>query len=173
MYGSWDQFDDNTFCSKEYRVVFDWLLDNDKVKYPKVDWDWDNPTPFMQRSRQKRINKKDSKDSDLKNVHDFGNLSQDLLYAPDAIYRDGKYYLYFCALDDSEGVALQTDLTLSAKGSGEIKIYLDGGIKESGHVIVSEGIIVTSTFSGPSGKYEIKLEFDKSKNLELHSIQFS
>lgn len=28
------------------------------------------------------------------------------LYAPDAIYKDGKYYLYFCLSDDSEGVAV-------------------------------------------------------------------
>lgn len=29
-----------------------------------------------------------------------------MLYAPDAIERDGKYYLYFCLSDDSEGVAI-------------------------------------------------------------------
>lgn len=29
-----------------------------------------------------------------------------LLYAPDAIERDGRYYLYFCMSDDSEGVAV-------------------------------------------------------------------
>ena len=34
-------------------------------------------------------------------------LPKDLrLYAPDAIERDGKYYLYFCMSDDSEGVAV-------------------------------------------------------------------
>ena len=29
-----------------------------------------------------------------------------LLFAPDCLYRDGKYYLYFCMSDDSEGVAV-------------------------------------------------------------------
>lgn len=29
-----------------------------------------------------------------------------LLFAPDCIYRNGKYYLYFCMPDDSEGVAV-------------------------------------------------------------------
>ena len=29
-----------------------------------------------------------------------------LLFAPDCIEKDGKYYLYFCMTDDSEGVAV-------------------------------------------------------------------
>lgn len=29
-----------------------------------------------------------------------------LLFAPDCIYKDGKYYLYFCMADNSEGVAI-------------------------------------------------------------------
>ena len=29
-----------------------------------------------------------------------------LLFAPDCIEKDGKYYLYFCMQDDSEGVAV-------------------------------------------------------------------
>lgn len=33
------------------------------------------------------------------------------LYAPDAIYRDGKYYLYFCLSDDTEGVAVSDSPT--------------------------------------------------------------
>ncbi|MRX45219.1 family 43 glycosylhydrolase [Agromyces sp. Q22] len=32
--------------------------------------------------------------------------TEPLLYAPDAIERDGRYYLYFCMSDDSEGVAV-------------------------------------------------------------------
>lgn len=31
---------------------------------------------------------------------------KELLFAPDCIYRDGKYYLYFCMSDNSEGVAV-------------------------------------------------------------------
>ena len=29
-----------------------------------------------------------------------------LLFAPDCIHKDGKYYLYFCMQDESEGVAI-------------------------------------------------------------------
>lgn len=32
--------------------------------------------------------------------------SQAILFAPDCIYKDGKYYLYFCQSDNSEGVAV-------------------------------------------------------------------
>lgn len=31
---------------------------------------------------------------------------ESILYAPDCIYRDGKYYLYFCLSDNTEGVAV-------------------------------------------------------------------
>lgn len=32
--------------------------------------------------------------------------SRSILYAPDCIYKDGRYYLYFCQSDNSEGVAV-------------------------------------------------------------------
>jgi len=127
VYGSWDQYDDDTFCSKEYRVIssanmvdwvdhgksfdsshIDWIFDPGKVEYPKVDWDWENPTPFMKKIIEKYLNKQNQEKIETENEHSkkSSNLSPDLLYAPDAIHRNGKYYLYFCAQDDSEGVAV-------------------------------------------------------------------
>jgi arabinoxylan arabinofuranohydrolase len=45
---------------------------------------------------------KDTKDGKL----EIPKFSDDMLFAPDAIHRDGKYYLYFCMADSSEGVAV-------------------------------------------------------------------
>jgi len=128
VYGSWDQYDDDTFCSKEYRAIssdnmidwidhgisFDssqvkWIFDKEKVRYPKVGWEV--PSPFLQKIREKKLKTKSDDDLEQKRVdkasiYKSSHLSLDLLYAPDAIYRDGKYYLYFCAQDDSEGVAI-------------------------------------------------------------------
>jgi len=125
VYGSWDQFDDDTFCSKEYRVLssadmvnwtdhgvsFDagrvpWLLDDNKVQYPKVDFDWENPTPMQKEIIERHLKKEDSGQEESGIKKTSINLSSDLLYAPDAIHRNGRYYLYFCAQDDSEGVAV-------------------------------------------------------------------
>jgi hypothetical protein len=40
--------------------------------------------------------------------HDAVAYSDCMLYAPDMIYRDGTYYLYYCMSDGSEGVAVST-----------------------------------------------------------------
>ena len=140
VYGSWDQFDDDTYCSKEYRVIssvnmvdwidhgksFDssqitWIYDKDEIEYPKVDWNWNDPPPFLQKiieryrvaSNSEASNNEVGNNTDLKvekqdkdSAKKVINLSKDLLYAPDAISKNGKYYLYFCAEDSSEGVAV-------------------------------------------------------------------
>ncbi len=119
VYGSWDKFDDDTYCSKEYMVVssdnmvdwcihdksfdsskIDWIFDKDKIKYPKVGWE--KPSLFL--AEQRKIDAIKKKSDNIKEDH--SNLSLDLLYAPDGIFKDGKYYLYFCCQDDSEGVAI-------------------------------------------------------------------
>lgn len=130
VYGSWDQYEDDTYCSKEYRVIssanmvdwvdhgisfdssqVDWFFDKNKPQYPKVDWDWNNPTLFMQGiikryfTKDQNENKGGNTESEDSKIQEV-NLVPDLLYAPDAIYRDGKYYLYFCAQDNTEGVAV-------------------------------------------------------------------
>ncbi|MBP2655641.1 MAG: xylosidase [Firmicutes bacterium] len=113
VYGSWDQEED-IFCSKEYRVFssanmvdwvdhgvsFDaskvaWVFDKNAPKYPGVDWS--KPTPFLQ-----KMFEQDTKDGKL----ELPNFPDDMLFAPDAISKNGKYYLYFCMADSSEGVAI-------------------------------------------------------------------
>jgi len=123
VYGSWDRFDDETYCSREYRVFstadmakwtdhgisfqssqVPWLLEDNKTSYRKVDFDWSNPTPLQKKIIEKYLDKSSSAtpaDNDKAT-----NLSNDLLYAPDAIHKNGKYFLFFCAQDDSEGVAV-------------------------------------------------------------------
>jgi arabinoxylan arabinofuranohydrolase len=107
VYGSWDQQDDR-FCSPQYRVAstadlrtwtdhgvsFDisrvpWTGTPDATRWP--GYDWTNPTPFM------RL---------LGATGDQPAPEGGMLFAPDAIHRGGRYYLYFCGSDDSEGVAV-------------------------------------------------------------------
>jgi hypothetical protein len=113
VYGSWDQ-EENIYCSKEYRVIssdnmvdwvdhgisFDsskvsWVFDENAPKYPGVDWS--KPTPFL-----KKMIEKDTKDGKL----EFPKFPDDMLFAPDCIHKNGKYYMYFCMADSSEGVAV-------------------------------------------------------------------
>mgnify|MGYP003575404765 CR=1 FL=1 len=114
VYGSWDQEED-IYCSKEYRVIssdnmvdwvdhgvsFDsrkipWVHDKNAPKYPS-SIDWSKPTPFL-----KKMIEKDTKDGKL----EIPKFPDDMLFAPDAIYKNGNYYLYFCMADSSEGVAV-------------------------------------------------------------------
>jgi arabinoxylan arabinofuranohydrolase len=114
VYGSWDQ-EENIYCSKEYRVFssgnmvdwidhgisFDsskvpWVFDKNAPKYPS-SIDWSKPTPFL-----KKMIEKDTKDGKL----EIPKFPDDMLFAPDATHRNGKYYLYFCMADSSEGVAV-------------------------------------------------------------------
>lgn len=112
VYGSWDQLDDGTFCSHQYRVVSSadmidwtdhgvsfsaeqasWISAPDTPQYPQVDWDWSDPPPFLQGTTPVKPEKAVSP-------------TKNLLFAPDAAYRDGKYYLYFCTSNGLEGVAV-------------------------------------------------------------------
>jgi arabinoxylan arabinofuranohydrolase len=112
VYGSWDRRDD-FFCSQQYRVVssadlrqwtdhgqsFDagqvpWLNQPDAQRYP--GFDWSRPTPFIQRLIA----------SAPPGEFKIPQVPKDLLFAPDAIHHQGRYYLYFCASDQSEGVAV-------------------------------------------------------------------
>lgn len=118
LYGSFDNRDD-VFCSEEYHVVstadmenwcihetalrgeeISWFGDPDAPKYPGIDWS--KPTPFIKKmlmnmdhaSEKEKFEKQDTTEKPA------------LLFAPDAIYKEGFYYLYFCMSDDSEGVAV-------------------------------------------------------------------
>jgi arabinoxylan arabinofuranohydrolase len=111
VYGSWDQRDD-TYCSHQYRVfsaanmvdwtdhgiAFDssrvpWMGDPAAPRYPGTDWA--RPTPFLKRMMANRPPNAEAP-----------HFPPELLFAPDAIHRNGRYYLYFCMADQSEGVAV-------------------------------------------------------------------
>lgn len=78
LYGSWDIEGRNDYCSTLYHV----FSTDDFIKWT------DHGVSFRSAGEGGEV-----------------GWSQSNLYAPDAIYRDGKYWLYFCLSDGSEGVA--------------------------------------------------------------------
>ena len=116
LFGSYDNRDD-VYCSSEYHVIstedmkhwevhdtsltgekIPWFNDPKAPKYPGIDWN--HPTPFIQRMLEEHPVDKEAfeKNADAS--------KPPLLFAPDCVYRNGRYYLYFCMSDDSEGVAV-------------------------------------------------------------------
>lgn len=117
IYGSYDNQAD-LYCSQEYHVVstpdlehwtvhdtafhgrdVPWFGNPEAPRYPGIDWS--HPTPFIQRMLADR-----ERAADKERFEKQEEEPKPLLFAPDAICRDGKYYLYFCMEDDSEGVAV-------------------------------------------------------------------
>ena len=117
IYGSWDDRED-LYCSEVYHVVstpdmkhwtvhdeslngndIPWFNNPDAPKYPGIDWS--HPTPFI----KKMLEQADSRGQKEAFEKEDGEKPA-LLFAPDCIEKDGKYYLYFCMKDDSEGVAV-------------------------------------------------------------------
>ncbi len=126
IYGSWDGMDDR-WCSSEYHVVSTadmknwevhdvafraqdapWFNNPDAPHYPGLDWS--KPTPFMKKMLDEDLKEKPNQDAE-----ENDKVSEDspipLLYAPDCIFKNGKYYLYFCMNDESEGVAVSESPT--------------------------------------------------------------
>ena len=118
IYGSYDESTD-VFCSNKYVVVstedmkqwdisdvsfrgenVPWFFDKEAKKYQGVDWS--NPTPFIKKMLENPLNEAEKEKFE---VHSEGE-KKPLLFAPDCISKNGKYYLYFCMQDDSEGVAI-------------------------------------------------------------------
>lgn len=122
VYGSFDSKEDG-FCSERYYAVstpdlehwtihdvsftaqdIPWLHAEDSPAYPGIDWY--HPTPFLQKmiaqmmeDWEKSGGKAEEQEQKVK------DQESDLLFAPDCIYHNGKYYLYFCLSDNREGVA--------------------------------------------------------------------
>ena len=127
IYGSFDD-GQHIYCSDRYYPVstpdmkhwtihdcsFDssrisWADDPDSPKYPGIDWE--HPSPFI--AKMMRDNPEahpDLVEGEVKEEREAADggigRKEHLLYAPDCIEKDGKYYLYFCMDDDREGVAV-------------------------------------------------------------------
>lgn len=118
VYGSFDDKDDE-FCSDKYHVVstpdmmhwtvhpvsmkgadVPWSNDPNAVKYQGIDWM--HPTPFIRKMIQGMDFGEGRKQREAENEIPKAPM----LFAPDAACKNGKYYLYFCMSDDSEGVAV-------------------------------------------------------------------
>lgn len=116
IYGSYDGYAD-AYCSESYYVastedmenwtVYDealngkdipWFGDDKAPKYP--GFNQSEPTPFMRKMKE------ETPEDDINFVLENADEKKPLLFAPDCISKDGKYYLYFCMADDSEGIAV-------------------------------------------------------------------
>ena len=142
VYGSFDNRED-VYCSEEYHVVstpdmehwtihaksldgkdIEWCNNPDYPHYPGIDWT--HPTPFVLKMLEGF-----SEDKEAFEKEDEGPKPA-LLFAPDCMHRDGKYYLYFCMADDTEGVAVSdrpegpfTDWKQFPVGGIDPAIFLD------------------------------------------------
>ena len=122
IYGSYDDRED-VYCSEKYHVVstpdmkewtiheeslhgkqIPWFGDPDAPKYPGIDWS--HPTPFIQKMIQRDLENGVDMKAKFEEEAKEEKEKPALLFAPDCLEKDGKYYLYFCMPDDSEGVAV-------------------------------------------------------------------
>ena len=122
IYGSYDDRSD-VYCSDKYFVVstadmkewtihgeslngnqIPWFGDENAPKYPGIDWS--HPTPFIQKMIQRDMENGVDMKAKFEEAAKEEKAKPTLLLAPDCIEKDGKYYLYFCMSDDSEGVAV-------------------------------------------------------------------
>lgn len=149
IYGSYDDRND-VYCSEKYRVVStadmkNWVLHEESLNGKDIPWfsdprapkypgiDWTHPTPFI----KKMLEEEAKKGNDMKAA--FEKESKEakpaLLFAPDCIEKNGKYYLYFCMQDDSEGVAVSD----SPKGPFSNPVQLPCGGIDPAVFIDSDG----------------------------------
>ncbi len=132
VYGSRDMLPDD-YCSGEYTVVstadmlhwdvggksldakeIPWVDAKERKAYPTVDFDVQEPSPFFREMLREIPPSVDrAPESLISGMLDFGKYVRNghLLYAPDCMEKNGKYYLYFCMSDYSEGVAVSDSPT--------------------------------------------------------------
>ncbi len=127
VYGSYD-VGEREYCSEIYRVAstndmltwtvgeksFDgkdveWACKKIKKQYYIKDMGLKNPTPFYRKMlNDMHVPLKFIPKPLRPNMINFGLFTQNtnLLFAPDCCEKNGRYYLYFCMADYSEGVAV-------------------------------------------------------------------
>ena len=120
VYGSFDDRED-VYCSEKYHVVSTadmehWTIHGESLNGNQIPWfnnpvapkypgiDWSHPTPFIQKMIQRDL--ENGVDMKAKFEEEEKREKPALLFAPDCLERNGKYYLFFCMPDDSEGVAI-------------------------------------------------------------------
>ena len=120
VYGSFDDRED-VYCSEKYHVVSTadmehWMIHEESLNGNQIPWfnnpvapkypgiDWSHPTPFIQKMIQRDL--ENGVDMKAKFEEEEKREKPALLFAPDCLERNGKYYLFFCMPDDSEGVAV-------------------------------------------------------------------
>ena len=120
VYGSFDDRED-VYCSEKYHVVSTtdmehWIIHEESLNGNQIPWfnnpvapkypgiDWSHPTPFIQKMIQRDL--ENGVDMKAKFEEEEKREKPALLFAPDCLECNGKYYLYFCMPDDSEGVAM-------------------------------------------------------------------
>lgn len=130
IYGSYD-VNSKGYCSEEYHVAstadmrtwtvceksldgkdIPWAGNRKKESYYTTDMGLKNPTPVYRKVLKEMHVPIDFLPGFLRPANmDFGKFfpRSRLLYAPDCICKNGKYYLYFCMGDYSEGVAVSPD----------------------------------------------------------------
>lgn len=120
IYGSFDNRS-SEYCSDRYYVISTpdlkhWTIKPDAFKVSDIPWileepilypgdiDWLHPTNFISKMIDKIMN--EYKQKGIAPTMDVKKESEPLLFAPDCIEKNGKYYLYFCLNDGREGVAV-------------------------------------------------------------------
>lgn len=127
VYGSLDLPEADSYCSDSYRVVstddmlswqvheqsfnikdVPWADKKTKEKYDTVDFGLRNPTPqYRKMLREMHVPLGLIPKFLRPKAMSLGAFSKGkLLFAPDCVEKNGKYYLYFCMSDQSEGVAV-------------------------------------------------------------------
>lgn len=122
VYGSFDDRED-VYCSEKYHVVSTadmehWTIHEESLNGNQIPWfnnpvapkysgiDWSHPTPFIQKMIQRDLENGVDMKAKFEEAEKEEKEKPALLFAPDCLERNGKYYLYFCMPDDSEGVAI-------------------------------------------------------------------
>lgn len=121
IYGSYDGRE-NEYCSEKYHVVSTrdmehWMLHGESFHAAEAPWfgdpeaptypgvDWYHPSPFLMKMIEK-IMAEYQGNPEAAAQEATTEKKEPLLFAPDCIEKNGKYYLYFCMNDESEGVAI-------------------------------------------------------------------